>query len=95
MTKKFHSTITDMSENELMNFAGAFYEEVASNVYLVKKNRLKSSTNRYVDGSVIADELNRTDSRVAVKTAGGQLLANFNRTMYRKFFADTLYREIT
>lgn len=94
MTKSFHSAKTDMTENEVMENANAYYEEVASNVYAVRKSRLNSDSANYVDGTVIANELNKSDSRVAVKTLSGKMLLNFSRIMYKRVYENTLNREI-
>jgi len=73
--------------------ACVYFEEVASNLYVIRKHRHAPMQGKFVDAVYVAKEVN-SGFQVAIQKIDGELLANFTLTPYREFLVDSLYREI-
>ena len=91
--RKLVSVNKSVSEDLVLENVKVFFEEVASNLYFVKKHRLDSLTKKYVDSGFVAKELN-SGFDVGIKKMDGELLTNLSRKPYRSFLVETLNREV-
>lgn len=73
--------------------ACVYFEELASNLYVIRKHRHYPMRGKFVDAVYVAKEVN-SGFQVAIQKMDGELLANFTLTPYREFLVDSLYREI-